>query len=375
MEITIREENSTSAIERFVKFPFELFNDNPYWIPPIIQAEIDNLSPEKNPAFEHSDVVFYTAWENGKTVGRILGIINHLELDFTHEKHARFGWMDFVDNLEVCRKLIEAVEKWAQKKGMKLLKGPYGFNQLDKNGWLTEGFNSLGTANTYYNYEYYPRYIQSLGYTPDLEWLEIEMTMPERTHERFLKFTEVAKKRYHLTTRQPKNRKEMVELGHVLFDLLMDTYQNLPGFVPISKKQQEVYIQRYIKFLRRDFVVVVYDKDDQPVAFGVTLPSMTKAYKRANGKLFPFGLFHIFAARQWNDTADLALIGVREDWRKKGAHSLVFAESSNAVIAAGIRRIQINPMLENNSHVLSLWKDFDHRVYKRRKTFRKLLDK
>ena len=373
MDITIREVKTKTALSQFVKFPFDLFKGISQWIPPIIQAEIDTFTPKKNPVFEHSEAVIYTAWKDDKLVGRIVGIINQIEIDFLNENHARFGWMDFIEDIEVCKALLLAVESWAKNKGMTLMKGPYGFNQLDKNGWLTQGFDTIGTANTYYNYKYYPKFIQLLGYTPDLEWLEIEMTMPERTHDRFLKFTEVAKKRYRLTTRKPKNSKEMEEIGQEMFDLLMDTYQNLPGFVPISKKQQNDYINRYIKFLRRDFVVVVYDETNQPVAFGVTLPSMTKAYKKANGKLFPCGLFHIFAASRWNDTADLALIGVREDWRKKGAHSLVFAESSNAVIAAGIKRVQINPMLVNNSNVLSLWKDFDHRIYKRRKTFKKII--
>ncbi len=373
MNISIREVRTKAELKQFVKFPFDLYKGQPHWIPPIIQSVMATLSEEKNPAFEHSEVVIYTAWIEERMVGRIVGLINNMENDFIQKRHARFGWMDFIDDKNVSKALIGAVEKWAKEKGMDLLKGPYGFNQLDKNGWLTEGFDSTGTVNTIYNYPYYIEHIKTLGYEPDLEWVELEMWMPEKTYDRFLRFTELAKKKYNLSVRQPRNKKEMLVISQQLFDLLMDTYQNLPGFVPISKKQQLHYIKGYIKFLRRDFVAVVYDKDQNPIAFGVTLPSLTKAYKKANGKLFPFGIFHIIAARRWNDTADLALIGVKDEWRKKGAHGLVFAASSNAVIAAGVRRILINPMLETNSHVLSLWKDFEHRVYKRRKTFKKCL--
>ena len=372
-DISIREVKTKVELKQFVKFPFGLYKGQPQWIPPIVQSVMDTLSKEKNPAFEHSDVVIYTAWKEGKMVGGIVGLINEMEIDFIHDKHARFGWMDFIDDIKVSGALIGAVEKWAKGKGMTLLKGPYGFNQLDKNGWLTEGFDTMGTVNTIYNYPYYIDHIKSFGYEPDLKWVEIEMWMPEKTHERFSKFTEIAKKRYNLTVHQPKSKKEMIAIGQQLFELLMDTYQNLPGFVPISKKQQLIYIEKYVRLLRWDFIAVVYDKDKNLIAFGITLPSLSNAYKKANGKLFPFGLLHILAARRWNDTADLALVGVKDEWRKKGAHGLVFAASSNAVIAAGIRRILINPMLETNTHVLSLWKDFKHRIYKRRKTFKKRL--
>ena len=165
----------------------------------------------------------------------------------------------------------------------------------------------------------------------------------------------------------------MVERGKQLFELLLETYKDLPGFVPISEKQQHAYINRYIKFLRKDLVVIVVDESDDPVAFGVTMPSMTKAYKRANGKLFPFGILHMLAARKWNDTADLALIGVKEEWRKKGAHGLVFHDSLAALLPTRIYNIKINPMLEFNNNVLSLWKEFEHGEYKRRRTFQKKL--
>ncbi len=374
MDIQIKEVTTKSELEQFVKFPFRLYQNQPNWIPPIIKAEMDLLSKDKNPVFEHSKAIILTAWKGGTMVGRIVGLINDMENNFIQGKHARFGWFDFIDDKQVSRALIRAVENWARKEGMELLKGPYGFNQLDKNGWLTEGFETTGTVNSIYNYAYYPEHIRDLGYTPDLEWVEVIMEMPEKTHERFLRFTEIARKKYDLTIRQPKSNKEMLAIGQQMFDLLMETYQHLPGFVPISKKQQSIYINRYIKFLRKDFVAIVYDKQNEPIAFGVTIPSMSEAYKKAKGKLFPFGLLHILLARYKNDTADLALIGVKKEWRKKGAHGLVFSASSNAVIQAGVRHIKINPMLETNSHVLSLWKDFDHRIYKKRKSFKKSLD-
>ena len=373
MKPELRTVGNSSELREFVKFPFKLYKNHPYWIPPLIQAEVNILSPEKNPVFEHSEAILYTAWQDGKMVGRIAGIINDLETAHIDEKHARFGWFDFIDDPGVSRALLEAVEEWGRSKNCTILKGPYGFNQLDKNGMLTEGFDSLGTANTIYNYEYYPQQVGQLGYVKDLEWVEVDLKMTKVLPEKFVRMADMAAKRYEMKIFQSKGRDDLVRLTKNLFDLLMETYQNLPGFVPISDKQRDLYVKRYIRFLRTDYVCVVMDKNDEAIGFSVAMPSLSKAYKKANGKLFPFGIFHLLSARKWNDTADLGLIGVKEEWRKKGVHGVIFAETGKAFIKTGIQRIQINPMLEFNVHVLSLWKDFEHKIYKRRKTFKKQL--
>ncbi len=373
MKPELRTVNTRSELREFVKFPFKLYKGQPYWIPPLVQAEMNILSPEKNPVFEHSEAVLYTAWQDGKMVGRIAGIINDLETAHINEKHARFGWFDFIDDPDVSKTLLEAVEAWGRSKKCSRLKGPYGFNQLDKNGMLTEGFDSLGTANTIYNYAYYPKQVEAAGYEKDLEWVEVDLKMTTELPARLVKLADMAAQRYGMKIFQPKNKADLVRLTNNLFDLLMETYDELPGFVPISDKQRDIYVNRYIRFLRTDFVCVVMDKDDQPIGFSVTMPSLSKAFQKANGKLFPFGIFHLMSARKHNDTADLALIGVKEEWRKKGAHGVIFAETGKAFLKEGIKRVQINPMLEFNVHVLALWKDFEHTIYKRRRTYKKAL--
>jgi hypothetical protein len=296
-----------------------------------------------------------------------------METAHINEKHARFGWFDFIDDIDVSRALLEAVEKWAAGQQCILLKGPYGFNQLDKNGMLTEGFDSLGTSNTIYNYDYYPKQVEQLGYEKDLEWVEVDLKMTRTLPERFVKLADLAAKRYEMKIFQTKDKQDLVRLTNSLFDLLLETYHGLPGFVPISDKQRDLYVERYIRFLRTDFVCVVMDKNDEPIGFSVSMPSLSKAFRKANGKLFPFGILRLLAARRWNDTADLGLIGVKEEWRKKGVHGVIFAETGKAFIKTGVTRVQINPMLEFNVHVLSLWKDFEHKIYKRRRTYRKQL--
>jgi len=373
MDLEIKEVTDRGQLKAFVKFPFSLYKNHPYWVPPIIKTEMDTLSPATNPAFEHSVAKLFTAWQNGKMVGRIAGIVNDLETKHLGSKHARFGWIDFIDDKKVSAALMAALEQWAKKEGAVLLKGPYGFNQLDKNGMLTEGFDSLGTFGTLYNYPYYPKHLEAHGYEKDLEWVEVDLQLENEPPERFQRFADIAQKRYGMKIFQPKGKNQMRKIVKHLFDLMMETYSELPGFIPISEKHRDAYMKQYVTFLRKEFLCVITDESGEPIGFSVCFPSLSKAMQRANGKLFPFGIFHLNAASYFNDTGDLALIGVKEEWRKKGVHSIIFNETTKAFIKAGMMRVQINPMLEFNTNVLSLWKDFEHKIYKRRRTYKKAL--
>ncbi|MEY3050473.1 MAG: hypothetical protein RLY31_258 [Bacteroidota bacterium] len=373
MKTTLKLVDSKDSLHAFVQFPFDLYGKHPFWVPPIIQSETNTLSADKNPAFSHCETVLFVAERQGKVVGRVAGIVNHLETEHTAVRQARFGWLDFIDDRSVAAALLDAVSDWAARFHCKQLKGPYGFNQLDRNGMLTEGFDSMGTANTAYNHPYYPEHLQSLGFEPDLRWVELMLYLPPNFPERLTSLSRAAAGRYGLRVFQPEGKGALIRMTDALFELLLDTYQQLPGFVPLSQLERYTYIRQYIRILRMDLVRVVVDADNRPIGFGVTMPSLSNALRRARGKLFPWGLFHLAAAKQWNDTAELALIGVREEWRRKGVHALIFSETGQALIRSGMRTVRINPMLETNTSVLSLWKDFDHRIYKRRMTFRRSL--
>jgi hypothetical protein len=342
-------------------------------VPPLNKAELATLSKTANPVFAHSHSAYFTARHKGRMVGRIAGIINDLETEHLGERHGRFGWIDFIDDADVSAALLAAVEEWAVAHKCSYLKGPFGFDQLDRNGMLTEGFDSLGTANTIFNFPYYPAHLEALGYGPDLKWVEIDLTIGEKLPEKVVHMAHLLQERYRWRRYQPKNRRDFAELLNQLFDLILGTYAHLPGFVPISDKQRTAYIERYSRFLRPDFVHVILDSDGAPIAFGVSMPSFSYALQKARGNMLPFGFFHLMKARRWNDTAELALIGVKEEWRKKGPHGLVFLEQGKVLLKMGIHRVKINPMLEQNAHVLTLWKDFEHHVYKKRQTFIKAL--
>lgn len=373
MNSSLRKVETEKDLRDFVSFPFKLYKGNPCWVPPLTRSEISQLTTGKNPAFEHSDAILLTAWKNGAIQGRIAGIINHLETAHLGEQHARFGWLEFVDDPEVSRSLLEGVASWAGEKQCVLLKGPHGFNQLDRNGMLTDGFDSLGTSTANFNYPYYPAHLEALGYEKDLDWVELVFDLPPVMPDKITRMANAVARRYGLKVFRPSGKEELRRLTEMIFNLLMSTYLHLPGFVPISDKQRDAYVREYARFLRLDYVHVVLDSHDNPIGFGLSLPSLSRALQKAGGRLFPCGIFHLLKARQWNDTGELALIGVTEEWRQKGVHSIIFMENANALLREGITHILANPMLVTNNNVLGLWKDFDTRIYRRRCTYRKIL--
>ncbi|MCC6727093.1 MAG: hypothetical protein IT258_21500 [Saprospiraceae bacterium] len=369
MNLEIRVVNSRSDLEQFVHFPFQLYSKSPYWVPPLKASELAWLQPSKNPAFEHSSVVKYLVFQNGQVVGRVAGIINELETKQLGFRHARFGWLDFVDNQEVSKLLLDSVAKWAKSMDCVRLKGPYGFNSLDKNGMLVEGFEEMGAMTTLYNFDYYPKHLEKLGFQKELEWLELKTKLPNPFPEKITKAARLVEQRFRLKISRPKHKLEMLELGKVIFKMLEETYHHLPTYVPISAAQQDFYIKNYIGMLPPKFVCIVQDEQGETIGFGITMPNLAKAMQKANGKLLPFGFLHLLLAQRFNTCADLTLIGVKEEWRKRGVHSIIFSEFGHTFLGLGYDHFNVNPMLEDNQNVLTLWKEFDYRIHKRRRTY------
>ncbi len=368
MNPEIRTVSTIPALKQFIDFPFQLYRKHPLWVPPLRQSELAWLQAETNPAFQHSDVQLFTAWQGDRMVGRVAGIINHLETERLGERHARFGWLDFVDDKAVSSALLYAVEPWARERHCTRLKGPYGFNTLDKNGMLIAGFEQVGAMTTLYNYDYYPRHLAELGFEKELEWLEIQAMLPRPFPKKITTVANLILERYCLHVRRPTSKAEMLELGKVFFNMLLETYQHLPGFVPISEAQQAFYVKNYIGLLPPKFTCIVLTESGEPIGFGVTMPNLSRAMQKANGSLWPLGFVHLLLAQYFNDSGDVTLIGVKEEWRRRGVHSIIFNELGNTFLGLGYTHFNVNPMLEHNQNVLSLWQEFDHKVHKRRRT-------
>jgi GNAT superfamily N-acetyltransferase len=282
--------------------------------------------------------------------------------------------MDFIDDEAVSRALLGAVESWAKEKGMAAVHGPLGFTDLDREGMLIEGFDELGTLATNYNHPYYPVHMEKLGYAKDIDWVEFEMAVPSEPNETISRIASIALRRNKLKLLEAGNKKGLLPYAKDLFHLLDDEYSRLYGVVPLTQKQVDGYVKQYFGFITPDFVPIVLDEKGRMVAFGITMPSLSKALQKAQGRLFPFGFIHLMKALKKNDRADLYLVAVKSEYQGKGVNAVLIHKMNQVYNRLGITKVESNPELETNRLVQEQWKYFEKRQHKRRRCFIKRLD-
>jgi len=375
MAIEIKEISSRKELKQFVKFNIELYKGNPYYVPGLIDEEMMTLDRKKNPAFELAEAVYYLARHDGKIVGRIAGIINHKANEIWNQKSARFGFVDFIDDNEVVDALFGAVEQWARERGMEELHGPLGFTDLDHEGMLVHGFDQLGTMATIYNYPYYPRQLERMGYGKAQDWKEYKIYIPEGIPEKHLRIGEIAKNKYGLKVMKFKKRKAIWPYASRIFQALNQAYSPLYGVVPLTEKQIEYYVKMYIPMLRLDMItIIVREADDVVVGFAITMPNLSHALRKAAGKMFPFGFIPLLKAMYGKpQVVDLYLMGVLPEYQGKGVNALLFNDLIPVYIHLGVTYAETNPELETNNAVQAQWDYFKREHHKTRRAFRKSL--
>jgi len=362
-------------LNEYVKFPIELYRDNPYYVPPLIFDDVNTLLPSKNPALDFCEAQSFMAYRDGKPAGRITAIINPMLNEKTGRKEARFGFVDFTDDKEVVDRLFGAAEEWARKRGMTEMIGPMGFSDMDHEGMLVEGFDEMGTMATIYNYPYYPEHMARLGYTKDTDWIEFRLTVPDKVPDKMVRIAELVMKKFNLRiVKYTSSKRIKAEYGEALFELINEAYADLYGYSTLTKKQIDYYIDMYLGLVRLDYVSLVVDAEDKLVGVGISLPSLTKALQKSKGSLFPFGWWHLLRALKGkNDVVDLLLVAVKPEYQSKGVNSLFFYDLLNLYIRDGVKFAESNLELEENTHVQSQWDYFEKRQHRRRRAFRKKL--
>jgi ribosomal protein S18 acetylase RimI-like enzyme len=265
------------------------------------------------------------------------------------------------------------VEAWAKETGMTAVHGPLGFTDMDREGMLVEGFDELATMATYYNFPYYPAHMESLGYSKDIDWVEYEISMPAEPDEKIARMANIVMKRNKFKLLELRNKKELLKHAKELFQLLENEYKHLYGTVPMTPKQVDGYIAQYFGFVEPDFVPMIYNDKNEMVAFGIALPSLSRALQKSRGQLFPFGFIHLLNALKKNDRADLYLVAVKSEYRGSGANAILMNSLYEVFRKMGVRKIETNPELETNHLVQGQWKYFDTRQHKRRRAFIKQL--
>ena len=375
MGVVIKEVTSKKELKKFVKFNIDLYKDNPYHIPGLIEEEMVTLDKKKNPAFEVCDAIYFLAYKDGKIVGRIAGMINRRSNEVWNQQRARFGFPDFIDDAEVVDALFNAVEKWAEEQGMKEIHGPLGFTDMDHEGMLIEGFDQLGTMAAIYNFPYYPQHLERMGYEKDQDWHEFKIYIPEGVPDKHLRIGEIVKKKYGLKTMKFKKTKEIWPYAQKIFETLNEAYAPLYGFAPLTQKQIDYYVKMYIPMIRLDLVtLIIREEDDTVVGFGISLPSLSHAMQKAKGQLFPFGWIHLLKALKTKPKViDLYLTGVLPEYQNKGVNALLFNDLIPVYIGLGVEYAESNPELASNNAVQAQWDYFKREHHKTRRAFIKKL--
>ncbi len=374
MSIQLKEVTTKSDLKKFICFQFELYKGNKYWVPPLIFDEFKTLSKEKNPAFDFCEAKYWLAYNNNKIVGRIAGIINKSYNERWNQKAARFGWIDFIDDAEVFKSLMNELEKWAKEKGMEKIHGPLGFTDFDGEGMLIEGFEELSTFGSIYNYPYYPKHMEINGFEKDVDWIEYSVNVGSTIKEKIARIADEVAKRNNLHLLKVKKSKEMLPYAREIFYVINKAYKPLYGFVELTDKQIDMYVKAYFGFIKPDYVPVILDEQNRVVAFGITMPSLSVAMQKCNGSLFPFGFIHVLKAMRNNPYADLYLTAVLPELQNKGVNAMLINEMNKVFIRNKITKVETNRELELNSKIQAQWRFFDSRLHKRRRCYEKRLD-
>lgn len=369
--IQIIEAVSKKQLSDYVKFPFSLYKNDPYWVPPLISDELETFDKSKNPAFDNAEAYFYLAYHNNKIVGRIAAIINWEEINTQQKKKVRFGWWDVIDDIEVTKALLEKVYELGKKHNLEFAEGPIGFSNLDKVGVLTEGFDTMGTMITWYNFPYYKNHLEQLGYLKEKEYYESTFSFSNVDPNTFMKASELIQRRYELKTITFTNTKDIMPYVDKMFDLFNTTYSKLASFVAVSARQKEYFKKKYISFINPEYILFVVDKNDKLIAFSIVMPNFAHALQKAQGKLFPFGFYHLLKARKASKEVLFYLIGIEPEYQNKGVTALIFREYFRVFKEKGIEKCIRTPELEENNAIHNLWKNFNSVVDRRRRTYRK----
>lgn len=360
-------------LTKYVKFGIEHYKGNDCYVPPLVMDDVNTLRPDKNPAFEFCEAQSFVAYRDNKMVGCITAIINKQVNEKSGENTLRFGFMEFIDDNEVVDALFGAAIAWGKERGMTKMVGPMGFSDLDKEGMLIDGFDRLGTMATIYNYPYYPKHMERMGFEKDVDWVEYLIKIPDGVPEKHQRIAEIVKRKYNLKSVKFKSRKKIKDdYGQALFELINETYSDLYGYSPLTPRQINHYIDLYLGILRLDDISVIVDAEDKLVAVGISMASFSNALRKSRGKMFPFGWWHLLKPLRGKvDTVDLLLIAVKPEYQSKGVVALIFSDLIPNYIKTGYRQAESNVELEGNESVQKQWEYFEREQHKRRRAYKK----
>ena len=372
MTVEIREVISKRDLKSFIRFPFTLYKDNKYWIPPLIKNEMEVLNSEKNPDFEYCQAKYWLAYKDNLLVGRIAGIYNKKYIEKWKNKYANFSRFDFIDDEEVSRALFDQVESWAKTKGMDGVHGPLGFTTFDHQAILIEGFDEMPTSASVYNFEYYPEHLDRLGCKKEVDYIEFKINVPKEIPEKAVRIANIVLKREKLKLIKSKSKRRLFTYAKQLFDVINEAYEPLFYFIKLNDKQMNRFIKKYTNLIKAKYILLVVDTKNKVIAFQITMPSLSKAFQKARGRLFPFGFIHFLIAARKPKVLDLYLIGVLPEYQGKGVNAIFMKDLTQTALDNNILYGESNSELEENIKVQNIWKYYDSRQHKRKRIYVKM---
>lgn len=373
MSVEIKKVTSRKELKQFIRFNYEFYKNNPYAVPDLYDDMLRTFSPGKNAALDFCEADYFLALREGRIVGRVAAIINRRANATWKKRQVRFGWIDFIDDIEVSSALINTVRQWGRERGMDTIEGPLGFTDLDAEGMLIEGFDQLSTMATTYNYPYYPRHMEQLGLTKSVDWVEMKIYVPDEIPEKHRRIADIIQRKYGLRVRKLSGKRRLLHSGvvHDIFRLINEAYAPLFGYSEMTEKQIDQYVRMYLPVLDLRMVTVVENTAGELVAVGISMPSLSSALQRARGRLLPLGWFYLLRALRWRrpEVLDLLLVAVRPDYQNKGVNALLFTDLIPIYRQLGFKYAESNPELEVNDKVQSQWQYFQTEQHKRRRCY------
>lgn len=373
MAVTIKKVTTKREMKRFIRFNYELYKDNPYSVPDLYDDMLNTFNKKKNAAFEFCEAEYFLAYKDEQLVGRVAAIINNRANQTWNKREVRFGWIDFTDDTEVSEALINAVEQWGKERGMTHITGPLGFTDMDAEGMLVEGFDQLGTMATIYNYPYYPQHMERLGFVKDADWVEYKIFIPDAIPDKHKRISDLIQRKYNLKIKKYTSSKAIArDYGQAIFELVNEAYTPLYGYSALTQGQIDQYVKMYLPILDLRMVTLITDADDQLIAVGVSMPSLSEALQKSHGRLLPFGWFYLLKALFFKRRAkmlDLLLVAVKPEYQNKGVNALLFSDLIPVYQQLGFEYAESNPELELNGKVQAQWEYFRTEQHKRRRAF------
>ena len=373
MAVTIKKVITKRDLKKFIRFNYELYKKNPYSVPDLYDDMFNTFNRRKNAAFEFCEADYFLAYKNGKLVGRVAAIINHRANEKWNCNNVRFGWIDFIDDPEVSEALIKTVEEWGRQRGMSRVVGPLGFTDFDAEGMLVEGFDQLSTMATIYNYPYYSKHMERLGFEKDVDWVEYKIFIPDAIPDKHKRISELIQRKYNLKIKKyTSSRKIAEEYGQAIFELMNEAYSPLYGYSPLSQRQIDQYVKMYLPIVDLRMVTLITDADDRLVAVGISMPSLSEALQKSHGRLLPFGWYYLLKAlfmKRRAKVLDLLLVAVKPEYQNKGINALLFSDLIPVYQKLGFVYAESNPELEMNGKVQAQWDYFRTEQHKRRRAF------